>query len=208
MGWLRIERVTWAERALWAALVVVSIAPTALQPGVEEVVREYLAAVDRGDMDAALKLTAHDFVLGPPLGGYVRGTDAVRDALEYRAALNERWRLVDWEYDARNRQVRAVFVITSDAWDLVGSRPIVVVVYLVRGSRLLLEGVRMSGTEARRGLRPFLQWASAERPRELAAVWQDGKPVRNAAAARHLLALLREWRASEPLADGTESPQG
>jgi hypothetical protein len=209
MGSLRIERVTWAERALWAALVVVSIAPTALRPGAEELVRAYLAAVDRGDVDAALELTARDFVLRPVLGEFVYGRETVRDALEYRVALNERWRVIGWEYDRRQREVHAEFLVTSDAWDLVGSRPTVGVVYVVRDSRLLIERVRTGAREARRDLRPFLDWASVERPRELAVVWRDGRPLRNPEAARHLLALLREWRAvREPLADGAESPQG
>jgi hypothetical protein len=209
MGWLRIERVTWPERALWVALIVGSITPFALRPGAEDVVRAYLAAVDRGDTDAALALMSHDFVLGPPLGGYVRGPEAVRNALEYRAALNERWRVVDWEHDAPQGQVNAVFLVTNDAWELVGLRPILGVAYLVRDDRLLLERVYSGGHEARRQLRPFLLWASAERPRELAAVWREGRPVRDPEVAAGLLQLLRAWKAdSEPLADGVESSQG
>lgn len=209
MGWLRIERVTWAERALWAALVVGSIAPTALRPGAEGVARAYVTAVDQGDVDAALELTAEDFVLGPMLGGRVYGREAVRDALEYRAALNERWQVIGWEYDRRQREVHAELMVISDAWDLVGSRPRVDMVLVVRDGRLLAELVRTGGREARRDLRPFLRWASVERPRELAVVWQEGRPVRNPEAARHLLELLREWKAArEPLADGSESPQG
>ena len=209
MAWLRIERLTWAERALWVALIVGSVAPTALLPGAEDVVRAYLAAVDGGDIDAALALTSHDFVLGPPLGGYVRGSEAVRNALEYRAALNERWRVIDWEDDASQGQVHAVFLVTNDAWELVGSRPVLGVVYLVRDDRLLLERVYSGGHEARRELRSFLQWASAERPRDLAAVWQEGRPVRDPEAAPALLELLRAWKADrDPLADDGESSQG
>lgn len=209
MGWLRIERVTWPERALWVALVVGSLAPTALRPDAEDVVRAYLAAVDGGDTDAALALTSREFVLGPPLGGYVRGPEAVRDALEYRAALNERWRVIGWEHDASQGQVNAVFLVTSDAWEVVGLRPVLGVAYLVRDDRLLLERVHSGGHEARRELRPFLQWASAERPRELAAVWREGRPARDPEAAARWLALLRAWKAArEPLADDVESPQG
>jgi hypothetical protein len=208
MAWLRIERVTWPERALWVALVVGSLAPTALRPGAEELALAYVAAINRGDVEAAMEVIGRDFVMRDVLGGYVYGP-AVRDALEYRAALNERWRVLAWEYDWRQREVHAQLQVTSDAWELVGSSPTVGMVYVVRDGQLLLERVRTGAREARRDLRPFLQWASAERPRELAVVWQDGKPVRNPAAAQRLLKLLREWKAArEPLAEGTESREG
>jgi hypothetical protein len=208
MAWLRIDRVTWPERALWVALVVGSLAPTALRPGAEELALAYIEAVDRGDVDAALELTAPGFVMRDVLGGYVSGP-AVRDALEYRAALNERWQLLAWEYDWRQREARAQLEVTSDAWELVGSRPRVIVLFVMRDGRLLLEAVRIGREEARRDLRPFLAWASAERPRELAAVWQESGPVRNREAAESLLELLRAWKASrEPLADDVESSQG
>ena len=208
MAWLRIERVTWPERALWVALVVGSLAPTALRPGAEELALAYVAAINRGDVEAAMEVIGRDFVMRDVLGGYVYGP-AVRDALEYRAALNERWRVLAWEYDWRQREVHAQLQVTSDAWEQVGSSPTVGMVYVVRDGQLLLERVRTGAREARRDLRPFLQWASAERPRELAVVWQDGKPVRNPAAAQRLLKLLREWKAArEPLAEGTESREG
>ena len=92
-----------------------------------------------------------------------------------------------------------MFLVTSDAWEVVGLREL----------RPFLERVHSGGHEARRELRPFLQWASAERPRELAAAWREGRPVRHPEAAARWLALLRAWRADrEPLADGLESSQG
>jgi hypothetical protein len=103
MGWLRIERGTWAERALWAALVVVSIAPVALQPQAEEVARAYVAAVDRGDVDAALELTAERFLLNPQLDSTLYPRPQARLVLEWRAALHERWRIVSWRYNSTQR---------------------------------------------------------------------------------------------------------
>ncbi|CAN5893213.1 hypothetical protein BH20GEM1_BH20GEM1_13830 [soil metagenome] len=155
MGWLRIERVTWAERALWAVLVAGSIAPTALRPGAEQLALAYVEAIDRGDVDAALEVTARDFVMRDVLGGYVYGL-AVRDALEYRAG-----------------------------------NPKVTMVFVMRDGQLVLERVRTGARDAGRDLRPFLRWAAAERPRELAAVWVEGHPVRSAAAVGRLLELLR-----------------
>ena len=208
MAWLRIERVTWAERALWVVLVVGSIAPTVLRPGAEELALAYVAAIEHGDVDAALEVVARDFVMRDVLGGYVYGL-AVRDALEYRAALHERWQILAWEYDWRQREVQAEILVTSDSWELVGSRPRLSVLFVMRDGEILTERVRTGAREARQGLRPFLHWAAAERPGELAAVWFDGHPVRTAEAATRWLALLRAWRADgKPLADGLESPQG
>lgn len=208
MAWLRIERVTWPERALWVALVLAFLAPTALRPGAEELALAYVAAINRGDVEAALEVVGPDFVMQDLLGGPVYGP-AVRDALEYRAALNERWQLLAWDYDWRQRQARAQIEVTSDVWELVGSRPRVIVLFVMRDGSLLLERARMGREEARRELRPFLAWAAAERPRDLADVWREGSPVRHPEAAEVLLELLRAWRADrDPLADGVESPQG
>lgn len=196
MGWARIERVTWAERALWAALVLVSIAPVVLQPSAEEVARAYIAAVDRGDVDAALDLTTTDFVLRPVLGGYYYRREEAGRVLEWRAALNERWRVVGWEHDPVGQEVRAEVEVMNDAWSLVGSRPRVNLFLSFRDHRLLIEQVRAEPKDLQRALQPFLEWASAAQPRELTLVWRRGQPVRTADSALRLVVLLREWRAA------------
>lgn len=208
MGWIRIERVTWAERALWAALVLVSIAPVVLQPSAEEVARAYVAAVDRGDVDAALDLTTTDFVLRPLLGGYYYRREAARPVFEWRAALHERWRVVSWDYNSAEREVHADLEITNDAWMLAGSRPLVEVVLVVRDGRILTETIRTGEKELGRDLKPFLVWASAERPQELARAWRRKGPLRRADAAARLLELLREWRAAREVAAGPSQGQG
>ena len=47
MGWFRIDRVTWVERGLWVTVVGATVAPLALRPTPQEVVRGYVEAVDR-----------------------------------------------------------------------------------------------------------------------------------------------------------------
>lgn len=207
MGLFRIERVTWAERALWAALVLVSIAPVALQTPPEEVARAYVAAVDRGDVDAALKLTSEDFVLNPELDQSLYRRPQARQVLEWRAALNERWRIVSWRYNSVQREVHAIVEITNDAWMLVDSRPVVEVVLIVRNQHLILEQARIESKELRLALRPFLEWASEDRPAELNRVWRDRGPRWGADQARGLLDLLREWRAAREVADDPERGQ-
>ncbi|MGH7567213.1 MAG: hypothetical protein ACREK2_10325 [Gemmatimonadota bacterium] len=196
MGWVRIERVTWAERALWAGLVLVSIAPLALQPAPEAVARAYIAAVDGGDVEAALDLTATDFVLRPVLGGYYYRREVAGRVLEWRAALNERWQVVGWEYDPVGQEVRAEVEVMNDAWSLVGSRPRVNLFLSFRDNRLLTEQVRAEPKDLQRALQPFLEWASTAQPLELTRVWRHGQPVRTADSALRLVVLLREWRAA------------
>jgi hypothetical protein len=208
MGWLRIERVTWAERALWTALVLVSIAPTALQPAPEAVARAYVEALNRGDVDAALELTDEDFVLNPELDSSLSRRPQARQVLEWRAALNERWRILSWRYNSSQREVHAVVEITNDAWMLIDSRPVVEVVLVIRTGYLIVEQARIESKELRRALRPFLEWASADRPAELGRVWRDRGPRWGADPARGLLALLREWRATREVAEDTKSGQG
>jgi hypothetical protein len=199
----RFERVTWAERALWAAFVAVSVASVALKPGAEEVARGYVAAVNRGDVEAALDMTATDFVLRPALGGYYYRREPARQVLKYRAALNERWRVLSWAYNGQ--EIHADLEVTNDAWTLLESRPQLSVILVVRNGRLLVETIRTDPNSMRRTLQPFLEWASAERPWELSRVWRGGQLVRTADSALRLVVLLREWRAaSDRVANDTE----
>ncbi|HUF90456.1 MAG TPA: hypothetical protein VMR66_10825 [Gemmatimonadota bacterium] len=197
MAWIRIERVTWAERALWAAFVVASVAPVALQPAPEEIARSYVAAINRGDVDAALALTTTDFVIRPVLGGYYYRREEARKVLEWRAALNERWRVVSWAYDPRDREVYGLFEVTNDAWRLIAPPPTMEVVLVMREGGLLMEGIRTGARDLRRPLEPFLAWAGEERPLALGRVWRNRQPVLDEEAAGRLLELVRAWRAAE-----------
>lgn len=208
MTWFRIERVTWAERALWLGLVLGSVTPLALRPAPEAVARAYVEAVNRGDPGAALDLTSTDVALRPSLGGYYHRRDQVRTVLEFRAALNERWRVVEWRYGAEDREVHALVEVTNDAWEVLGIRPQVELVLVVRNARLAGELTRMDSQELRRALEPFLAWAAAERPRDFARVWYGGQPVRRKDAARRLVALLAAWRSETgPVAERAPEEQ-
>jgi hypothetical protein len=180
---------------VWAGLVLGSVAPLALQPSPEAVARAYVDAVDRGDVDAALDLTSTDFVLRPLGGGYYYRREKARPVFEYRAALHERWHVVTWEYNPEDREVHARIDVINEAWSLLGVTPRVELVLVLRGSRLIMEQPRTDPQELRRALDPFLAWAAAERPQELADVWYRGQPLQRAEAAPRLVALLEAWRA-------------
>jgi len=197
MAWIRIERVTWAERALWAAFVAVSVAPVALQPTPEEIARSYVAAINRGDVDAALAVTTTDVVIRPVLGGYHYRREEARKVLQWRATLNERWRAVSWVYDPRDREVHGRFEVTNDAWRLIAPPPTMEIVLVMREGAVLMEGIRTGAQDLRRPLRPFLDWAGVERPLALGRVWRNGRPVLDEEAAGRLLDLVRAWRAAE-----------
>ncbi|HET7692873.1 MAG TPA: hypothetical protein VFM44_07300 [Gemmatimonadota bacterium] len=198
MSWIRRDRVTWAERGLWTALVAAAIAPVALQPDAEEVARAYVAAVDRGNVEAAVALTAERFVLNPDLDRRLLGMPEARGVLEWRAALHERWRTVSWRYNPTQREVHTEVEITNDAWELIDCRPVVEVVLVIRNGELIVEQARIESNELRRSLAPFLEWAADERPAELDRVWTEYGPRWDTASAERLLALLEEWRAVRP----------
>lgn len=207
MGWIRIDRVTWAERGLWVALVAAAIAPVALMPDPEDVARDYVAAIGRGDVEAALALTGERFYVNPELDGRLLRGDDARGVLAWRAALQERWRPLSWDYNPVQREVHTVVEITNDAWELIGVRPVVEVVLVVRSGKLIVDQARVESRELRVALTPFLEWAAAERPAELGGVWRERGPRWSADAAGGLLALLREWRGGAPgVAD--EPPRG
>ena len=196
MGWIRIERVTWAERVVWVALVAAAIAPVALKPSVDEVARAYVDAINREDIDAAMAVTGTELVMRPLLGGEYRGAREARQVLEYRAALNERWRVLSWM--DTGKEVHAGVQVRNDAWTLVGINPRIEVILVVRNGRLLFELARADDTPIRSALQPFLQWAAEKRSRELGSVLRErGRFLWHPDAARQLLALLGEWRTAE-----------
>jgi hypothetical protein len=206
MGWIRIERVTWAERALWVALVAAAIAPVALMPGAEEVALAYVAAVDQGNVETAMALTAEQFILNPDLDRPVYRGPQAQGVLEWRSVLHERWRIVSWRYNPVQREVHTVVEISNDAWEILDCRPVVGVVLVVRNGEVIIERARIESRELRRALEPFLEWAAAERPVELDRVWGEIAPRWDAASARGLLALLHEWREARGVAE--QPPQG
>ena len=210
MGWIRIDRVTWAERALWVASVAAAIIPVALIPGAEEVARAYIAAVNSGDVDAAMDLTGPDTVLRPVLGGGFYRGEEIRPVLEWRAALGERWRVVSWRPDSRHREVHAELEISNRAWTLAGLRPVVRSVFVVRQGRIRLDSALGGASrELRPALRPFLQWTFEERPEELGSIWQDRHLVFGVEAARDLTRLLEAWRAAgQGVAEEPSTGQG
>ena len=74
------------------------------------------------------------------------------------------------------------------------------VLFRVRGSRLAAELTLRDSRSLRRALRPVVEWAEGNRPRELARVWAHGRLIRSASAGRRLAALVREWgTAATPL---------
>lgn len=209
MGWIRSDRVTWAERGLWVVVVAAAIAPVALMPDPEDVARDYVAAIGRGDVEAAVALTGERFYLNPELDGRLLRMPEALGVLEWRAALNERWRPLSWRYNPAQREVHTVVEITNDAWEQIGTRPVVEVVLVVRSGELVVEQARVESRELRIALAPFLAWAAAERPAELGRVWRERGPRWDGVAAGGLLALLREWRGGGPgVADEPSRGQG
>ena len=158
MGWIRIDRVTWAERALWAALVAAAIAPVALKPSIGDVARVYVDAINRGDVDAAMAVTAEGVAVRPIPGGRIDGPAATREMLEYRAALNERWRISSWR--DTGKEIHAGVEITNDAWTLIGAHPRTTVILVARNGRLLYELAQTDRQRMRQALQPFLRWAA------------------------------------------------
>jgi hypothetical protein len=112
---------------------------------------------------------------------------------------------VSWEYDAGQGDVRAVVEISNDAWRLLGSLPQVEIVLGVRSGRLDHETASRESGELRRAVRPFIEWASANRSGDLAGFWRKGHLLRGADAAGALVRLLEAWR--EPVAVTPERGQ-
>jgi hypothetical protein len=196
MAHVRMDRVTWVERVLWIASIVIILVLLALQPSPEEIALGYVNAINNGDLEGALAMTSDDVVLQLILGGYIYGKEQARPALEWRTALDERLRVLSWSYHPDAKEVHTEVEITNDAWDVLGIRPQTKITLVVRGRTLRADVARSDARPLRRSLEPFLAWAAENRQTEFARVWSNRQPIRTAEAARGLLKLLHEWRES------------
>lgn len=197
---LDLRRITGLEALLWTLATVAPLILVARAPDPREVVDAYLAAIERGDVDAALGMLTSEAMLEVPFAGKYRGGDGARDALEWRAAAGYRLEIHRvLERDDSDGRLALAVREESRVLDLLGARQRYQSHYYVRGDRvrgeMWIPTDRASDAAARDSLAAFERWLESEHPGERADLFARGQPRWSGRTADLWLTRLEEWRA-------------
>ncbi|HUG37263.1 MAG TPA: hypothetical protein VML54_09960 [Candidatus Limnocylindrales bacterium] len=197
---LDVRRITGLEALLWILATLVPLVLVARAPGMRDAVDAYLAAIERGDADAAFDLLASDPMLVIPLAGPYGGERAARDAIEWRVAVDHRLH-VDRVLERDDSDGRLALEVRAESrvLDLLGAEQRYQAHYFVRGGRvrgeMWLPADRAADAAARDSLAAFGRWLDAEHPGDRDALFEAGGPRWTGRTADLWLARLEEWRA-------------
>lgn len=170
---------------------------TSCAPSPASVFDDFIDAVQRRDLDAALSFYADDFVMQSPDGHFHATREWMPLILEWDFAAGT-------EVEVREKRVSGdtVFVVvreTNPFLEMTGMGPQVIRSrYLVRENQFtnqrfeLLEG----HLEMRRAIMPVVKWAKVNDRDALEEVYPEGKFIYNGEAVVKWIALLERWRAA------------
>jgi hypothetical protein len=165
-------------------------------------VKGFVGAMRSGDVDRSVSYLARDFELQSSGGGQRIDRDAMRSILEWDAALHGKMTFADleWEDDI----VRGTFTEWNDLYELLGIEPQRYrIEFRFRGDLIreqIYEVLDSDGPSMDEALEPVIEWAAADRPADLEAIYPDGRRVYTADAATGWVELVRAWRAASGLA--------
>ncbi|UCB51618.1 MAG: nuclear transport factor 2 family protein [Candidatus Zixiibacteriota bacterium] len=169
-----------------------------------DVVKAYQHAYNSHDLGQLLPLIAEEATFQVPGHFDLKGKNDIRLVAEYDFALNIQMTLD--RLTARGDTVYCELVETNDWLEAAGIDEAYYKGKFVIGKGLIRhirgEATRETQKAFQDVLNPLLEWASEERPEQLAQMMQEGKFVYNAENAKKSLALLKEWReVTEPGSD-------
>ena len=175
------------------AMVIASCSP---KPSPVELVMTYEDAYNSYDLDRFLSLFAEDATF-EVVGQFVfKGKEDIRRVAEYDSVLNLHMSII-----RLSTKADTVFCDLTETNDWLKTAGIGEARYTGRfvfedGLMKLIEGKATPETDLafNQVLNPLMEWASEERPEELAQMMPEGKFVYNAENAKKSLALLREWQ--------------
>lgn len=197
---LDVHRITGLEALLWAVATLVPLVLVARAPDPRDVVDAYLAAIERGDVDAAFGMLDGGSMLEVPLAGKYRGDRGARDALEWRAAAGSRWEVLRvLERDDSDGRLALEVREESRVLDLLGAEQRYQFHFFVGDDRvrgeMWIPADRAADAAAADSLAAFARWLDAAHPGERAGLYAGGRPRWTGATAGRWLARLEEWRA-------------
>lgn len=167
----------------------------------EAIVRMFLQALERQDVEGALALLDDDFVFRDAAGSFAATKEELPAMLAWDAAAEGRPEIVGLSVSGDTVRTRIVErnrfteLLDLEPWNVQAT-------FVVREGRIVEEVAREltgdgPGFEERfhRALEPVRRWAAAERPAEAREVFEDGRVARyDGATARRLMALIVAYR--------------
>ena len=175
------------------AIVIASCSP---KPSPVELVMAYEDAYNSYDLDRVLSLFAEDAAF-EVVGQFVcQGKEDIRRVAEYDSVLNIHMSII--KFATKDNTVSCELVETND-WlktSGIGEARYTGKFVFEEGLIKLIQGKPAPETEQafNQVLNPLMEWASKERPEQLARMMPEGKFVYSAENAKKSLALLREWQ--------------
>lgn len=167
-------------------------------PSPEATVREFLAAADAHDVDAAWALLDEAFEFRDPEGTFRVGREGFRPLLEWDAAVDRRGTATIT--DVRGDTVPVVIEETNDFLAALGIGPVRSEADVVARDgtirALVLSPNPAFFARVDSALEPVLEWAGRERPDELDRLLVNGSPVYDGERGRRWIELLEEARAA------------
>ncbi len=194
-----LNRVVMLTLMLLLSIVIASCSPKPL-----DLVRAYEHAYNSHDLDELLPLYAEDAVFEVKGQFVLKGKEEIRRIAEYGFALH-----IHMTIDSLTSKGDTVFCELIQMNDWLEATGIDEAFYTGRfvfqkGLIKHIKGTPTPETEKafQEVLIPLLEWASKERPEQLAEMMPEGKFVYNAENAQKYLVLLQQWQeATEPDSD-------
>jgi hypothetical protein len=181
---------------LFSLLILLAATIISCSPKPVDLVKAYQGAYNSHDLDGLMSLFTDDAAF-EVVGQFVlKGKEDVRRVAEYDSALNIHMTIS--QFTTRGDTVWCHLAETNDWLKTAGigeatySAMFVIedgLIKLIRG-----ESTPEIDKALNQVLEPLLEWASKERPEQLAEMTPEGKFAYNAENAKKSLALLREWQ--------------
>jgi hypothetical protein len=163
--------------------------------GLDALFRDYVAALDRHEIERVLALYAPDLVfrrLGEPVERRIGDLRRIR---EWEAVMQARFAAE--VYATRRDWLSAKLEETNLLYSALDVRREIVAEYRFEGGLIQetdLRTIREAARPWREALAELEGWLAARPPAETAGILERGRLVFSAAAARRLLPLLEEWK--------------
>lgn len=165
-------------------------------------IKGLVGAMRAGDVDRSLSYLAEDFELRDAAGRQRIDRRAMRDVLQWDAALGGKMTFSGLEWEGET--VRGEFTETNELYELLGMEPRRYRIEFHFSGDLISEQIYevldSEGLSMTQALEPFLDWAREGHAADLDAIYPDGRIVHSASAAKRWVELLRAWRADSDLA--------
>jgi hypothetical protein len=177
-------------------LFAIAIASCSPKPSPVDLVRAYQSAYNSHDLERLLSLFAEDATF-EVVGQFVfKGKEDIRRVAEYDFALNIHMRISG--PTIKGDTIFCGLIETNDWLKTAGiGEAHYAARFVVEGGLVkVIEGKALPETDTAfsQVLNPLLEWASKQRPEQLAQMMPEGEFVYNAENAKKSLALLREWQ--------------